>query len=486
MASTISFSGLASGIDTDALIKASSEATRSVKVTPKEEKITELESTDDAFDDLKAKLNALRTILSDFTTAEGNALSKTASSSDETVFTASAAGSAANGTYELTVTQLARNATQSFGRSGTAYSSSSAKIAETINNGDPAADRTVTMEIGSGTGKETIAIEITNTTTLNEFATAFNEKAKNALATVVNVGTSSSPDYRVLVSSNNTGTTKGTITTTIGTSVTGASGFNLPGGLSQAQDAVFSVGGIAGTITRSTNTITDLIPSVTFNLKSEGGPATCIISDDTSATSQKIQEFVDAFNDIIQYVNENNNITREEDDSNNVTNTFGTLAKTSLDQNIVTSLKGALSSASYSSGTAVKIFADLGITTDYGTYDSDKKTGGGTLLFDTEDFAAALAKEPQSVAAVLQKFADATATTSGIIYQYTKYNGLIDITVNGNKELVSDLNDQISEAEKQISENETAMKSRFARLESLMSELQSKQTSLTSALSGLG
>ena len=60
------------------------------------------------------------------------------------------------------------------------------------------------------------------------------------------------------------------------------------------------------------------------------------------------------------------------------------------------------------------------------------------------------------------------------------------MTLNNNKDAVSDLNARIQEAEKQIARQEESLKARYARLEGLMSKLQQQQSSLTSALSGLG
>jgi flagellar capping protein FliD len=86
----------------------------------------------------------------------------------------------------------------------------------------------------------------------------------------------------------------------------------------------------------------------------------------------------------------------------------------------------------------------------------------------------------------LSDFADAAATTGGTIDLYTRFNGLLDLTVNNNKDAISDLNSRIQEVERQIARQEEALKARYARLEGLMSKLQQQQSSLTSALSGLG
>ena len=81
MAGGINFSGLASGIDTAALIQASSDATRAARVTPSQKRVTELEETNAAADELSNKLDLLKASLKGFTTLNGGGVSKTATSS---------------------------------------------------------------------------------------------------------------------------------------------------------------------------------------------------------------------------------------------------------------------------------------------------------------------------------------------------------------------------------------------------------------------
>ncbi|MCB0310665.1 MAG: flagellar filament capping protein FliD, partial [Bdellovibrionales bacterium] len=205
------------------------------------------------------------------------------------------------------------------------------------------------------------------------------------------------------------------------------------------------------------------------------GSATVTVSDDTAATAAVVQEFVDKYNEIVAFINSGNLVTRQEE-GDEVDNIFSPLAKTSVDDGILSQIRSNFSASSYSSGDAVRIFADLGITTER----------DGTLLFDQEEFEDALSDEPESVRNILQNFGDVAGVTGGTIDQYTRFNGLIDIVVNGNKDLISDLNDQIARAEASILREEETLRQRFARLEGLIGQLQNQQAALSSALSSLG
>jgi flagellar hook-associated protein 2 len=482
----INFSGIASGIDTEGLIKATSDATRSTRVKPSEKKISELSESNDALDKLKSLLKTLQTNVNTFSSVGTGLLQKRASSADETVVTAASSSQASNGSYDLTVTQMARGHTISIA-STTTYTSSSA----TISGGAPDFTETMTFTVGSAT----VEVPIDQTTTLSGFVTAFNGATSNAVASVVNVGTSASPDYRILIKSNKTGTADGQISINAGDLATLAA--RVPPAFDQrtevaAQNAQFTISGISGTITRGTNAVADLIPGVTFNLKATGGPTAITVSDDTTATTAKVQEFIDAYNEVVAFIQENNQVVRQED-GENVTNTFSPLSLTQVDDNALQSIRGEISQSAYyntgESSTAtneIRIFAELGITTDSDPYNSTTGTGGGSLKFDSTVFSSAVSKEPDSVRQIMQNFADAVGRQTGVIQQYIGFNLILDNSINSNKDQISDLNDRIAQAEAAILATEASMRQRFARLESTIGRLQNQQNALTSALAGLG
>lgn len=486
----INFSGIASGIDSEGLIAATSDAARAVRVRPSETKIGELEETNSALEQLKSLLRTLQDELNSLSTLGNGVLSKRATSSDETTVTASASGAASNGAYSLTVNQLARGHTLSIASAFT-YTSPSDTI---VDSGVGAFSDTLTIKVGSPTPIDTIDIDITETTTLNDFISDFNGQTTAATASVVNVGTSGSPDYRILIKSTKTGEAEGEIYWDAGEfsalEALSPASFSVRTEES-AQDATFSLTGISGTITRPTNTVTDLIPGLSFSLKGEGGPTTITVADDVSATTAVIQEFVDAYNEVVAFVNENNQIIRQQD-GENVSNTFLPLSLTRVDDNAITSIRAQISAAAYfntgdslTADNEIRIFAELGITTQSDPFNATTRTGGGTLSFNAQTFASAIAKEPDSVTRIIQSFADAVGRQTGVIQEYIGFNKILDLSINSNRNQISDLNDRIAQAEAAILQQESLMRQRFARLEATIGRLQSQQGALTSALASL-
>lgn len=467
--------GMASGIDTEALIAASTNASTAQRVQPKQDKVTELQGEDTALGELKTKLTSLKSIVDSFSTINGGGVARQALSSDETVLTATASNAAASGAYTVAVSQLARNGSMSMISTNRNYTSTTSVINPDINNGAAASpNRTVSYTLGTGSNTETVNITLTNTSTLSEFVTSFNSQSTLATASLVNRGTASSPDYILMVSSKYQGTEKGSVVCTVGSEVQTAGN---PGGgafdgdqSSVAQDAKFTLNGSTGTITRSSNIVNDVLTGVTLSLTSTGS-AIVTVGTDNKTTEANVQKYVDAYNDIVSFLAGQNQITRQ-DDGTNVSNTYGPLAKTKVDEDALEAIRQVMASTVATSGRAVRIFADLGVTTQR----------DGTLALDTKTLDGALDTESDSVSQVLNSFGDTAGLTGGTIDQFLRYNGLIDMTVNGNETTIADLNDQISRAQSQISKQATELRSRYARLESTMSQMQSQQSSLKSLL----
>ena len=466
----VNFSGLASGIDSAALIQATSEATRQVRVAPYEEQVQELEDANDAINELKTLMEDFRTQAQAFGTLSSDGIQKTALSSNETAVLASATSTATNGSYSVTVLGTAQNGVLSF---NDRFSSEDAAIAPTTNDSADEADRTIDITIGTGVNQETVSIVIDSGTTASAFVSSFNQGTNKARANLVNVGTTSSPSYAITISSTETGEDLGNLAVSIGSELdTNNEMDNFT--LSQATNASFQVSGINGTITRGTNSVADVLPGVTLELNATGS-ATVNVSVDTDATVSKIQSLVESYNKIITFIDENDTVERLED-GEEVDNIFGSLARTSVDDNALEVLRSALSSSSLTTGTTVRVFADLGIST----------ARDGTLDFDSEELREAISEEPSSVEELLRQFADTHALTGQTLSVYTRFGGLFDLTLESQEQRITSLNDQISDAEAFIASREQALRAQYARLESTIGRLQGQQNALSSALAGLG
>ena len=101
--------GLASGIDTDQIIRELMNAER-IPLTKLEQQKTRLEWQRDAYREINRQIAELERLITDMRLTSNTINPKTASSSMESAATATASSSAPNGVYRIAVTQLATNA----------------------------------------------------------------------------------------------------------------------------------------------------------------------------------------------------------------------------------------------------------------------------------------------------------------------------------------------------------------------------------------
>ncbi len=454
------FSGLASGIDSKSLIDAIIEARELVNEKRRAE-IDHLTSENDALEELNTKLLSLSDLIDPLRTANAGGLSKKASSTDPTVATAVVGSNSNNSSYSLDVTSVANSATGSFDQT---YGSTTATVS--------ASSGTVTITAGTGADQVDITASVTGgVTTVEQLVAALNADADasgRVAVAAVNVGTSATPSYKIVVNTLQQGTAEGTLA---------LSGGAVPelaaSSIEQATDAVFEILGI-GTVTRSTNSVSDVISGITFNLVKDG-TTNISIGNDADTTADKITEIITAFNEIVEYVNENDTITRDESSADK-TVTYGSLAKTKIDNDFLSIFRTAISTATSASGTTAQSLADIGISTNR----------DGTLEFDVDEFKDAVGNDPIGVGELLNDFADQTAGVEGSIYQFTKLEGFIDIGEQSNNSEISNINAAIETVERQTAKLRERLERQFANLEAITGDLQSQSQALSGILAGLG
>ncbi|KZY93222.1 hypothetical protein A3744_18260 [Oleiphilus sp. HI0073] len=302
--------------------------------------------------------------------------------SSSSAFTASAGSSASAGSYTLEVSSLAKS-----------QSLSSAAFADKD-----------TTELGEGKlaftidGKTTtITIDATNNT-LEGIASEINSASGlDASATIINNGNG----FQLVISGNKTGASN-----SIDISVTddgdgnntdnlGLSSLSYTAGaqnLTQnqaASDAAFEFNGIP--ITRSTNTVDDLVEGLTINLTgtNENSPATLKVARNEDYVVEKVQEFIEKYNALRELIVENSQI-----DPGNPS-AAGLLVGDSTTRTITSQIRNILGRpiAGLESD-PIRSLAEVGITTSRET---------GNLIFNESEFRTQLQTNTESVIGI---FAD--------------------------------------------------------------------------------
>ncbi len=163
-------------------------------------------------------------------------------------------------------------------------------------------------------GGDTIQVSVADGATLKDLADAINEDSKNpgVIATIVNDGQGLSNSYHLVLTGKNQGAAYTIEIDDTATTLDGSSGTTnfTSATFTKTQEAQNSMVRLDGFPTDPTqyiqhdsNVISDLIDGVTITLKSTGN-TTIVVANDTSAMEEKIQNFVDAYNDLMKYMDD--------------------------------------------------------------------------------------------------------------------------------------------------------------------------------------
>lgn len=326
---------------------------------------------------------------------------RTASSSDTTIVTGSAANSAQSGSYRIDVTSLAQaqtiaatgqattTATIGAGGSTTLTFSFGTVSGGTLTNG-VYAGATFTPDASAETG--TVTIDSSNNS-LAGIKDAINAADIGVRASIV--GDGSANPYRLVLQSTVSGA-KGSIKLSVSgdTDLQNLLAYDPAGtqNLTQTaagQDAVATINGLS--ITSGTNSITNAVPGVTLSLV-KAGTATLTVARDTSSVQKGVEDLVKAYNDLNTAVG---NAT-----SADVANkTKQPLNGDATARSILAQLRSELG-GSIGAGFKYNTLSQVGIAFQR----------NGTLSFDSSKLQTALGADPDAVAALFA--ASGTATDS--------------------------------------------------------------------------
>jgi len=192
---------------------------------------------------------------------------------------------------------------------------------------------------------------------------AINASKSGVTAQLVNTNDGSATPYQIILSGP-VGLTGGfTINTNYGTG-TGTPGLTFPTNRSpnpnqEATDASVTVDGIS--YTRSSNTLTDVVPGLTLNLKGTTtltGAATVDLTRDNTAIKDKLTALVTAYNDA-------DNILTEVSNPKSALDTYGaTLVGDSTVRSLRQQLRSMVSGLSSTPGDNIKSLAQMGVNID--------------------------------------------------------------------------------------------------------------------------
>ncbi len=298
-----------------------------------------------------------------------------------------------------------------------------------------------TIQVGTGTPVE-ITVDLSNNT-LDGIAQAINNLDFGVTATVITDVNGS----RLAITSDTSGEAGDLTITQDGVDPVEGLSFATTAG----QNALFTVDGIS--VETSSNTVTDVIAGVTLNLLnvSGGTDVTLTIEQDEEKAREAVDEFVTAYNAVIQAIN-------TQFIFNPVTEEGGVLSGDSTLRSVQSKiLKDAVFSISGNNGIVNLATIGIDIADD------------GTLSVNSTELDNALASNFEDVQVLITSFADNFSTNLDDLTD--SIDGPLNIALKGITRNQSDIADTIRSFEVRLELRQQSLIEKFSRIDTLLRQL---------------
>lgn len=443
---TIQFGGLASGLDTSAII----QALLSVQAQPialleqqraeEQRKISLFGTLEGLVEDLQDKSQEL--------SGEGDLYSYTVDPSAEGVAEFSISGNPLEGAHTLQVESLAQADRHAF--AGVADADT------TLYSGDFSFDYNGTNQSVTVSG-----------VTLDGLAEEINDQLGDSVtASVVNVGTSDSPSYQLVVAGNDTGDDFeiANLSTT--------TGLTYDQELTDASNAVAIVDGLR--VERSTNVFDGVVEGLSFTAQSETGASSISFSvaTDVESTKETLQEFIDSYNAVVGFISDQNEYSEEGGAGGDL---FGDSSLYSIQRSISNALFDVDLTTVQNDTTGFSALGLVGVDLQSdGTLSLDETTFEEKLSEDPDALQALFSDEENGVLVKLDEaisgLVDTTTSDSGI-----EIEGVFDRRRTTINSVIEDYDNQIDRLERNLEQQEETLVLQYARLEELLAGLNAQQ-----------
>ncbi|MCC8402171.1 flagellar filament capping protein FliD [Paraburkholderia sp. MMS20-SJTN17] len=422
-----------------------------------------------AYGALSSALSALQSGITNL--ANGTTLSTFTATATGSGLTATAGSGAVAGSYSVAVTQVASS-----------QALSSAAFGATTQLG------TGTLSISVGGKSMDISVDSTNNT-LSGIAAAINASSNNpgvtativtgtdgahlvlrasntGAANVINVSTSNVTTDNGLSS---LGVTSTASTTGGQSTITSANSSSAWTQSAVAQDAEFTVGGIAAS--SSTNAVTSAIAGVTLNLTSAaaGTTQTLTVAQDTSSQSTAINNFVSLYNTVVTTMS---TLTSYSSGASSQ----GALLGDSTLQTIRNTLASIVGGAVGSGSTAATL-ASIGITLKGDPAD-------GTLVVDNTALSTALTSSQATVAQLFNSTNGIAEQLNTSITNFTQTGGIIDTRNTALNADLKSITTQQNSLALYAAQLTSQYQAQFTALDTLMATMNNNSQYLTQLFGG--
>ena len=473
---SIQFGGLASGLDTSAIISALLAIQRRPIFTLEGRKTTE-QTRLSLFGTFEGLVDALQKKAQELVQSNGF-YAYTLQEGNEGVAAFTLSDGAVAGSHELIVAQLAQADRYTLNTAAPVTDPDMIGLGEgtiTFDYYDPdlgvATSYTVTVAAGSDS--------------LNGIAAAINADAGDAVtASVINTGTGATPQYELVIAGDDTGADFAIQNLTVG-----IAGLISQTNLTTAKNAQVTIDGLA--VERSSNVFSDVLAGVSFTVSSVG-TTTFTIDADPEGMKENVRSLVDAYNAVIEFINTQNTYAEE-------TGAGGELFGDGALRSVGSTIHSALFNIDISKVTGNNAYATLGLI-------GVDLNADGTLTIDETQFDEKLAAGIDELANLFLDTTDADGNGVGdgllLVLDDALDNllksssvpdpndpdnpiaipGLFERRRDTINEVISGIDDEIERIEYHLEQLEASLVQRFSNLETLLAGLNAQASFLSSSL----
>lgn len=356
-----------------------------------------------------------------------------ASVSDPSVVSASTTSDALPGTYSIQVDTL--------GSYSTALSQA----------GSPTVTDPSVQNISSAQSF-TLSVDGVNTTispsgtSLDDLVSSINASSAGVQATIVNMGSNSSPDYRLVLTGDKLAAD--TIQLSDGTN-------DLLSTVSTGAPATYSVNGSTNVLQSDSSQVT-LSPGLTVNLLSTGSqPVTVTVTTDYTSLASALNNFASDYNSAV----------------NGIDAQIGQNAGALSGQNIIYSLRDALQSISQYTTTSggVSSLSALGLSVDK----------NGQMSFDSTTFGALSAAQVKQFIGTATSGGFLETASNGLQTVANTNTGEIETEYSALQSQITQQNQLIADEQTRINDLTTNLESQLSQADAAIATLQSQKTYYT-------
>jgi len=443
-----------------------------------------------------SKLNSLSERLTDQFTDHFN--SKAASTSDKSLFTASATSTALIGNHDILIQRLAASDT----RVSKQFDATATDLRSFF---DTNGAQTIQLDLAHPTDADSsnrVSISVavnssgaTNDDIMTDIATAINDAMAAAVTAntidadekvVASVVHEESGKSRIVFKSQQTGFTyrmgmtdsSASLLTTLDInsnvlSAGTAGGYITNVGTSATDSELNSKLQLDGlTFYRDSNAIGDILNGVTITLKDiTPSMETLTVSNDSAAVQKEVEDYLSAYNDVLSFV-------RAKIAVDPTTNTRGVLADDSTYRSMQSSLRGIMTGIvdSAGSGNPDSLF-EIGITAD---------SEGKLSITDSEKFKNKLSEGSTKISDIFNSSSGIAERTKTFLDAFVKVGGILDNSKDVLSDKIKNLDARLARFDDRMAKRELQLREQFAQMQKISQALSQQSAAFNSVSSAFG